>query len=112
MTCLFLLRRRRSPNPTLFPYTTLFRSRPAPEAGYVHPASAPATPSHRSAHVAGIWQDRTMSRADLQKQPYDVAGMFDSIARRYDLMNDVAALGRVRGWRVERGDVRGVGGGA
>lgn len=40
-----------------------------------------------------------MSRADLQKQPYDVAGMFDSIARRYDLMNDVAALGQVRLWR-------------
>lgn len=40
-----------------------------------------------------------MSRADLQKQPYDVAGMFDSIARRYDLMNDVAALGQVRMWR-------------
>lgn len=40
-----------------------------------------------------------MSRADLEKQPYDVAGMFDSIARRYDLMNDVAALGQVRMWR-------------
>lgn len=40
-----------------------------------------------------------MSRADLQKQPYDVAGMFDSIARRYDLMNDIAALGQVRLWR-------------
>lgn len=40
-----------------------------------------------------------MSRADLEKQPYDVAGMFDSIAGRYDLMNDVAALGQVRMWR-------------
>lgn len=41
-----------------------------------------------------------MSRADLDKQPYDVAGMFDSIAARYDLMNDVAALGQVQMWRA------------
>lgn len=40
-----------------------------------------------------------MSRADLEKQPYDVATMFDGIARRYDLMNDVAALGQVGMWR-------------
>ncbi|MFC0676188.1 demethylmenaquinone methyltransferase [Brachybacterium hainanense] len=40
-----------------------------------------------------------MSRADLEKKPHDVAGMFDSIAGRYDIMNDVAALGQVRGWR-------------
>ncbi|MCL6421780.1 demethylmenaquinone methyltransferase [Brachybacterium sp. JHP9] len=40
-----------------------------------------------------------MSRADLDKRPFDVAGMFDSIAGRYDLMNDVAALGQVRSWR-------------
>lgn len=40
-----------------------------------------------------------MSRADLDKQPFDVAGMFDGIAKRYDLMNDVAALGQVRMWR-------------
>ncbi|EWS80500.1 ubiquinone biosynthesis methyltransferase UbiE [Brachybacterium phenoliresistens] len=41
-----------------------------------------------------------MSRADLDKKPYDVAGMFDSIAGRYDVMNNVAALGQVRGWRA------------
>lgn len=40
-----------------------------------------------------------MSRADLEKQPYDVASMFDGIAKRYDLMNDVAALGQVGMWR-------------
>lgn len=40
-----------------------------------------------------------MSRADLEKQPADVATMFDGIADRYDLMNDVAALGQVGMWR-------------
>ena len=40
-----------------------------------------------------------MSRADLEKQPYDVATMFDGIAERYDLMNEVAALGQVGMWR-------------
>ena len=40
-----------------------------------------------------------MSRADLDKKPYDVATMFDGIAKRYDLINDVAAMGQVRMWR-------------
>lgn len=40
-----------------------------------------------------------MSRADLEKQPYDVATMFDGIAKRYDLVNDVAAMGQVGMWR-------------
>ncbi|MGP9537391.1 demethylmenaquinone methyltransferase [Brachybacterium sp. AOP43-C2-M15] len=40
-----------------------------------------------------------MSRADLEKQPFDVATMFDGIAQRYDLMNDVAAMGQVNMWR-------------
>lgn len=50
-----------------------------------------------------------MSRADLDKKPYDVAGMFDSIAGRYDVVNTVAALGQERRWRtamVEALDVR------
>ncbi|WP_299306342.1 demethylmenaquinone methyltransferase [uncultured Brachybacterium sp.] len=54
-----------------------------------------------------------MSRADLEKQPYDVATMFDGIAKRYDLMNNVAALGQVGMWRalmvealeIEQGDM-------
>ena len=40
-----------------------------------------------------------MSRADLEKKPYDVATMFDGIAQRYDLMNDIAAMGQVGMWR-------------
>ncbi|MCS6712672.1 demethylmenaquinone methyltransferase [Brachybacterium sp. EF45031] len=40
-----------------------------------------------------------MTRADLRKQPFDVARMFDGVAARYDLVNDIAALGQVRSWR-------------
>jgi demethylmenaquinone methyltransferase/2-methoxy-6-polyprenyl-1,4-benzoquinol methylase len=32
---------------------------------------------------------RAMSRADLDKDPHDVAAMFDGVARRYDLTNTV-----------------------
>lgn len=38
-------------------------------------------------------------RADLSKQPADVAAMFDHVARRYDLTNDVLALGQTYRWR-------------
>ena len=40
-----------------------------------------------------------MSRADLGKSPTDVASMFDDVAARYDLTNDVLALGQTRLWR-------------
>jgi demethylmenaquinone methyltransferase / 2-methoxy-6-polyprenyl-1,4-benzoquinol methylase len=40
-----------------------------------------------------------MSRADLSKQPERVAAMFDDVAERYDLTNDVLALGQTRRWR-------------
>ena len=40
-----------------------------------------------------------MSRASLDKRPADVASMFDGVADRYDLTNDVLALGRTRQWR-------------
>lgn len=40
-----------------------------------------------------------MSRASLAKDPADIAGMFDSVAARYDLTNDVTSLGQVRMWR-------------
>ena len=34
-----------------------------------------------------------MSRAGLDKAPADVARMFDAVARRYDLTNDVLSFG-------------------
>jgi demethylmenaquinone methyltransferase/2-methoxy-6-polyprenyl-1,4-benzoquinol methylase len=38
-------------------------------------------------------------RAHLDKRPGDVAAMFDKVAPRYDLLNDVLSLGQDRWWR-------------
>ncbi|WP_030620135.1 demethylmenaquinone methyltransferase [Streptomyces sclerotialus] len=40
-----------------------------------------------------------MTRASLDKQPHEVASMFDDVAERYDLTNDVLSLGQTRLWR-------------
>ncbi|MEU6736660.1 demethylmenaquinone methyltransferase [Streptomyces physcomitrii] len=42
-----------------------------------------------------------MTRASLDKQPHEVASMFDDVADRYDLTNDVLSLGQARLWRRE-----------
>ena len=42
-----------------------------------------------------------MARADLDKQPSDVQRMFDAVARRYDVTNDVLSMGQDRRWRRE-----------
>jgi demethylmenaquinone methyltransferase / 2-methoxy-6-polyprenyl-1,4-benzoquinol methylase len=44
-------------------------------------------------------QDGPVSRASLDKRPDEVAAMFDDVAVRYDLTNDVLSLGQDRLWR-------------
>src|SRR3954462_11472223 len=45
----------------------------------------------------------TMTRASLDKQPAEVAAMFDRTAARYDLLNDLMTGGLDRLWRREGG---------
>jgi demethylmenaquinone methyltransferase/2-methoxy-6-polyprenyl-1,4-benzoquinol methylase len=40
-----------------------------------------------------------MTRARLDKRPSDVSAMFDKVAQRYDLLNDILSLGQDRWWR-------------
>ena len=40
-----------------------------------------------------------MTRADLDKNPADVAARFDDVAKRYDITNDILSLGQDRRWR-------------
>ena len=39
------------------------------------------------------WNAVRVTRASLDKQPHDVAAMFDQVADRYDLTNDVSGIG-------------------
>jgi demethylmenaquinone methyltransferase/2-methoxy-6-polyprenyl-1,4-benzoquinol methylase len=41
-----------------------------------------------------------VTRASLAKKPADVQAMFDAVAQRYDLTNDVLSLGQDRRWRT------------
>ena len=43
--------------------------------------------------------DGAATRADLDKRPVDVAAMFDGVAKRYDIVNDLLSLGQTRRWR-------------
>ncbi|MGH3711898.1 MAG: demethylmenaquinone methyltransferase [Micromonosporaceae bacterium] len=45
-----------------------------------------------------------MTRASLDKQPHEVAAMFDGVAQRYDLTNTVLSFGQDRRWRRATAD--------
>ncbi len=38
-------------------------------------------------------------RADLDKEPHEIAAMFDGVAEKYDLTNTVLSFGQDRSWR-------------
>jgi demethylmenaquinone methyltransferase/2-methoxy-6-polyprenyl-1,4-benzoquinol methylase len=42
-----------------------------------------------------------MTRASLDKQPHEIAAMFDGVAARYDRTNTILSFGRDRVWRRE-----------
>ncbi|MEL4504963.1 demethylmenaquinone methyltransferase [Luteococcus sp. H138] len=52
-------------------------------------------------HPRGVWKNGRVfeTRATLAKRRADVAQMFDGVAQRYDLMNDVLTFGLLRQWR-------------
>ncbi len=57
----------------------------------------PAT--KRFPDAAELCDNETVSRASLEKRPEEVQAMFDDVAPRYDVMNDVLSLGQTRRWR-------------
>src|ERR687894_1676315 len=50
-------------------------------------------------HVPGPDHTEPATRATLDKRRGEVAAMFDRVAARYDLVNDVLSLGQDRAWR-------------
>lgn len=40
-----------------------------------------------------------MTRADLDKEPHEIAAMFDGVAEKYDRTNTILSFGRDRAWR-------------
>jgi len=52
-----------------------------------------------------------MVRAHLDKRAGDIAAMFDRVAERYDLLNDVLSVGQDRRWRRQVASAVGAGAG-
>src|SRR5262249_61888705 len=77
------------------------RSRPPISSANRGPApiSCKTPPRAGMGRRAGVCQGGRMTRAQLDKRPGDVAAMFDKVAPRYDLLNDVLSFGQDRWWR-------------
>src|SRR5262249_27422757 len=71
------------------------RGRAVGGRGYIRAFPAPAGAGGRVV----VWKGGRMTRAQLDKRPGDVSAMFDKVAPRYDLLNDVLSLGQGRWWR-------------
>lgn len=70
------------------------RAQSAPRDG----RSFPGRPSPSKVFWAVV-KNGSVTRATLDKQPHEVAAMFDDVAAKYDLTNDVISLGQARLWR-------------
>ena len=68
-------------------------------------------PPPRAARAASSARGSVLvvSRAALDKNPRDVASMFDGVARRYDVTNTVLSLGQDRYWRRATRSALGIG---
>ncbi|MDU4741123.1 MAG: class I SAM-dependent methyltransferase, partial [Cutibacterium avidum] len=56
---------------------------------------------HRRGRPQTVWKTGRVltTRATLDKHHADVASMFDGVAKRYDLMNQIMTMGAVDIWR-------------
>ena len=68
----------------------------------IFPSCSPCDQRRGSAVLGTTWvENGRVTRASLDKQPHEVASMFDDVAANYDLTNDVLSLGQARLWRKE-----------
>jgi demethylmenaquinone methyltransferase / 2-methoxy-6-polyprenyl-1,4-benzoquinol methylase len=56
-------------------------------------------PGGRRRAPARLWHPGSVTRAQLDKRPTEVSAMFDAVADRYDVLNDVLSMGQDRRWR-------------
>ena len=66
---------------------------PSPDPSPDPSSDASSDPSSSASHP------NAPIRAGLDKQPHEVAAMFDDVAEKYDVTNDVLSLGQDRLWR-------------
>ncbi len=62
------------------------------------PCPAPTPAPGTVGSVSGVATTHG-SRASLEKDPHEVASMFDGVAKRYDLTNTILSFGQDRSWR-------------